>query len=145
MNILDVDEFNNYLERKMNGEELDDFFFFDRHAEEFDEDMIRKYKDVINLGDLFDRRNSNDCELFSTEFIREVFSWGLLDDYEMGDVVTWESGLWDYASGLTNEVKNKELLDEYIDKVKYVYTEVYGPHLEKMTDEKRKKRLFKYI
>ena len=142
--------------KKANGEEFDEWFFFDKYVEDFDEDMIRKYKDQINYDDFYNRRTGKKIKPhFNPDFVRELLNDVQLDSELKGMIVSYESGLDAYFHwGMGTP--DKKLVNEYKNEIREYWENVYGPNIkglnrkmlnidEEIRMKQQRNRLLEYI
>lgn len=129
-----------YLEYKITAPKedvelyCDDCKFFDEHVKEVDEDIVRTFKDSIDWIWLYDNRQNKKCKSFNKDFVRELARDETLDEILRGEIVCYESGLYEYiySEYIYEEITkiNKKLIDEFKELIEIYFKDVYGQNYE---------------
>ena len=150
--------FDELFEKAKDKEVYDQYFLFDQHIKEFDEELVRKYNDQIDFFEFYTNREGKHVKpYFSPNFVRELIAINNFDNELIGEIVSYESGLKQYVNWERQDEPNKKLINEYKKQVKDYWKAVYGPHFKGMNSsryasgneiERRqamKKRLLEYV
>ena len=140
-----------------NTPDYDQYWLFDDYIEQFDEALTRKHRDQIDFDQFYTKREGKHVKpYFSSDFVRELIAANQFTNDLIGEIVSYESGLYEYVSWERQDKPNKKLIDEFKDEVKEYWEAIYGKDFVKMNrkrinvDEEirmkqMKERLLEYI
>ena len=150
-------DWNAVFEEIENTPDYDQYWLFDEYIEQFDEELVRKHLDQIDFDEFYTKREGKHVKpYFNPDFVRELINNNQFAKEFVGEIVSYESGLYEYVSWERREKPNKKLIKEFENEVKEYWESIYGKDFVKMdrsranVDEEirmkqMKERLMEYV